>query len=331
MMISLLKKSKFILLLAAVASPNIAFALTCKEAATKSAVIREPLGTSLAVAADAPDGTIIWESPPHEVEVSCSDEAGVGVETVYFYMNPAYVSVGNGIRVGIRYNGVPVSENSGKVSTGYTSYEGCTYLSCSGSSEKGKFTLKFTVFIEKYGPTPSSGQATSRSEYRVFQLDGAGGLNGVPNSNLNYIVTGINGIRFVPCSPKLTITPSVINFPRALSSAAIQGNVASTANFTLGLARSCDTPYTVNARFASTSGGGSIINNLLIPANNSSVGISLFRVETAEKIPFNTWFKLAELTGGASSTSEFRADVIWRDSPKIGPFEAAVVVDLFYK
>jgi len=326
---SLLKKSKFILLLAAAASPTTAFALSCKEDITESAVIRESLGTALAVAADAPDGTIIWESPPHTIKVKCADDRELGSETVYFYMNPLNTTIGNGIRAGIRYYGLAITANSGKVSTGYSSHEGCDWANCIGWN-KARFTLTFTVFIEKYGPTPPSGQATSLPEYRVFQLDGANGLNTIPDSNLNYIVTGINKIRFVPCSPKLTITPSIINFPGALSSTAIQGDVASTANFTLGLARSCDTPYTVNARFASTSGGGSIINNLLVPANNSSIGISLSRVETAEKIPFNTWFKLADLTG-ASSTSEFRADVIWRESPKIGPFEAAVVVDLFYK
>jgi hypothetical protein len=327
---SLLKNSKFIFLLAAVASPTTAFALSCKEDITESTAIRESLGTALAVAADAPDGTIIWESPPHTIKVRCADDREVGSETVYFHMNPLNTTIGNGIRAGIRYLGEAITANSGKVSTRHSSHEGCDWANCTGWN-KARFTLTFTVFIEKYGPTPPSGQATSMSEYRVFQLDGANGLNPVTGSNLNYIVTGINNIRFVPCSPKLTITPSTINFPRALSSTAIQGDVASTANFTLGLARSCDTPYTVNARFASTSGGGSIINNLLVPANNSSVGISLFRVETAEKIPFNTWFKLADLTGGASSTSEFRADVIWREPPKIGPFEAAVVVDLFYK
>ncbi|TPN73986.1 hypothetical protein FJ988_30610, partial [Mesorhizobium sp. CU3] len=86
---------------------------------------------------------------------------------------------------------------------------------------------------------------------------------------LNYIVTGVNDIRFVPCAPELTITPSVVNFPTPSRKAQI-GEVASTATFNLSLRKACDTPYTVDARFATTPGGGSLINGLLVPDNNSS-------------------------------------------------------------
>lgn len=318
------------LLLAASASPATSFALSCKEDGTNSAISKDSLGTALAVPADAPDGTIIWESPLHTIKVICADDYERGEETVYFHMNPANVSIGDGIRVGIRYKNSAITSSSGKVSTGFSSHTGCNWANCTGW-DKAKFTLTFSIFIEKYGPTPPSGQASSRPEYRVFQLDGVGGLNPKPNSNLNYVVTGINNIRFIPCSPELTITPSIVNFRRALSSTAGVGKIASSANFSLGLSRSCDTPYTVNARFASTAGGGSVINNLLVPPNNSSVGISLARSETNENVPFDTWFKLTDLTGRDQSKNDFKADLIWREPPKPGTFEASVIVDLFYK
>ncbi len=88
-------------------------------------------------------------------------------------------------------------------------------------------------------------------------MDGKGGLNDKPNTNLNYVVTGMNNIRFIPCSPELTILPSVFNFRRAL-------------------ARTCNTPYTVSARFTPITGSASVIDKL--PA------------------PFDSWFKLADLS-----------------------------------
>ncbi|MGE8098571.1 fimbrial protein [Pseudomonas fluorescens] len=324
------KKLLLTSLLAFAASPATSFALSCKEDETESASIKEALGTALAVPADAPDGTIIWESASKSINVICADDYERGPEEIYFHINPANVSIGNGIRIGIRYNSAPITQSNGKVSTDISSHLGCNWANCTGWN-KAKFPLSFSVFIEKYGPTPSSGQASTLTEYRVFQLDGAGDLNPKPNTNLNYVVTGINNIRFVPCTPELTITPSVVNFRRALSGTAQIGQVASTANFSLSLLRSCDTPYTVNARFATTPGGGSVISNLLVPPNNSSVGISLVRQETNEKIPFNTWFKLAALTEAGQIRNDFRADLIWRTAPVPGTFEAAVIVDMFYK
>ena len=325
-----LKTLAMTLLLGASACPATSFALSCKEADTNSAVSKDSLGTALAIPADAPDGTIIWESPLHTVKVICADDFEQGNQEVYFYLNPGDVNIGNGIRIGIKYNKKTITSSSKKISTGYSSHHGCKWADCTGW-DKAEFSITFSVFIEKYGPTPTSGQANSLPDYRVFQLDGSYVLNPKPNSNLNYVITGVNNIRFIPCSPDLKITPSIVNFRRALSSTASIGNIASSANFRLGLSSSCDTPYTVNARFASTPGGGTIINNLLVPANNSSVGISLSRAATNEKVPFDKWFKLADLTGRDLNSTDFKADLIWREPPKAGSFDASVIVDLFYK
>ncbi len=316
------------LLWACAVLPATSHALACREDGTDSIITQEALGTALAVAADAPNGSIIWESGPRSTNVICRDDYNYGNELVYFYVNPANVSIGKGIRVGIRYNNQPITQSTGKVSTGFYSHRGCT-ANCTGW-QYARFTLNFSVFIEKYDPTPPSGQASTLSAYRVFQLDGVLGLNSRPNSNFNYVVTGMNGIRFVPCTPELTISPSTVSFPTPSRKASI-GEVASSANFSLGLNKGCDTPYTVSARFATTPGGGSVSNGLLVPDNNSSVGISLSRVESQQQLPFNTWFTLQELMGRGTSLDEFRADVKWRTLPIPGAFDAAVVVDMYYK
>lgn len=310
-------------------SPAPAFALTCKNQSDGSAVIRESLNTELAIPADAPDGTIIWESEEYTANVKCMDEWNSSTaENIYLYTNPAKVNIGSGIRIGMRYKGASYTQSNTKVETGYNAWYGCTSIwSCSGWW--AKFPLKFTIFIEKFGPTPSSGKAIQLNEYRVFQLDGKNGLNNKPDSNVNYIISGLGNIRFIPCSPELTIIPSVINFRRALSSTAVTGQVASSANFKLDLLKTCDTPYTVNARFRPVT--GSVINNLLVPSNNNSVGISLVREENNFPVPYNSWFKLASLTGSGQSRIDFRADLIWRGKPIMGEFKAEAQIDMYYQ
>lgn len=319
------------LLLIAAACPSTSYALSCKLDPSKTAVFKEALGTTLAVPADAPDGTIIWESTERALPVICADDYEMGLdETVYFYINPAKVSVGQGIRVGIRYRSQVITQASGTISTGYSSFYGCNWANCTGW-DKARFTLNFSVFIEKFGKTPANGQASTASEYRVFQLDGKGGLNPKPDSNLNYVITGMNNIRFVPCSPELTITPSVVNFRRALTSSAQVGQVASSANFSLDLIRNCDTPYAVNARFTPVAGTASVIDKLLVPTQNTSVGIALTRQDSNQPVPFGDWFKLSELTTPGLIRNEFRADLIWRAPATAGAFEASALVELFFK
>ncbi|WP_123361602.1 fimbrial protein [Pseudomonas chlororaphis] len=308
--------------------PLKSFALSCLADGSNSASINETLGTDLAIQADAPDGTIIWESEAKSVPVVCTANKGAGKEDIYFYINPANTSVGQGIRVGIRYNGeAMIRQTTGRWNTGHNSQEGCTLSDCSGW--RAKFTLNFSVFIEKYGSTPTTGQATTLKSYRVFQLDGVGGLNKVPDSNLNYILTGIDRIRFVPCSPKLTVTPNTVDFGRLSSNGGQSGQQIITSRFSLNLKRDCTTPYTVNARF--TPKTGSVLDGLLVPANNSSVGISLLREENNEKLAYNSWFKLTDMTGASPIKVDLLAQLFWRAKPVLGPFSAAVIIDLFYK
>lgn len=328
---TLIRKHLLGLLLVAASCPATSYALSCKLDPSMEAVFKEALGTALAVPADAPDGTLIWESAPHSVPVICADDYETGIkEDVYFYVNPAKANIGQGIRVGIRYNSQTITQNSGAVATGYNSLYGCTWANCTGW-DKARFTLTFTVFVEKHGETPSDGQASTLNEYRVFQLDGKGGLNLKPNSNLNYVITGMNNIRFVPCSPELTVSPSVVNFGRALTSSAQVGQVARSANFSLDLVRTCDTPYAVSARFTPVSGSASVMDKLLVPASNSSVGIALTQLANNQSVPFNSWFKLADLTIPGLIRNEFRADLMWRSAPIAGPFEATALIDLYYQ
>ncbi|CAJ0785583.1 hypothetical protein LMG19083_01319 [Ralstonia psammae] len=307
--------------------PATSFAVSC-WAANSNAIITEALGTELAVPADAPDGTIIWESKPRIVNVLCADDQAWGAETIYFYLNPLNVDVGTGIRVGIRYQGTTITQSSGKVSTGHHSHEGCTWLDCHGWN-RARFSLMFSVFVEKYGPTPASGQATTRTTYNVFQLDGVWKLNIPATNNLNYVLTGLDKVRFVPCSPQLTVTPGTVDFGEVYGLRATVGSVAASKSVNLNLQRACTTPYTVNARFTPTA--GTVVNGLLVPQKNDSVGISILRSGTQEKLAFNDWFKLTDMSGSTPASINLDAQLVWRKQPVVGPFNGAVAVELYYK
>jgi hypothetical protein len=321
-----LKKTLNALLILATIGPATSYALSCK-AKNESVTITSALVAALAIPADAPDGTIIWESDVLTADIRCKDDVGIGrAEQIYLWNDPAkQLSIGKGVRLGIRYANNTYREPS-RIDTGKNSWDGCNWANCMGW--EATFPLQFSVFVEKFGSVPESGQASTLSQYRVFQVDGERGLN-TPDKSLNYIVTGLTNIRFIPCSANLTITPSVVNFPSAFSGTAENGKVASTGKFTLGLNKNCDTPYTIDTRFTPVS--GSVISELLVPPNNSSIGIKLSRVDNNAVIPFSKWFKLAVLDRSEPESIDFRADLIWRAPPIAGAFEAAVIVDMMYK
>lgn len=321
------------LLLAAAASPAISYAMSCKLDPDNAIIFKEALGAALALPADIPDGTVIWESKQGSWAVVCEDDQKTATrEPINIYINPANMNIGQGVRVGIRYKSQTYTQASGSISTGVNLYDGCSWIwvTCK-DNYKTRLTLNFQVFIEKFGNIPANGQPTTATEYRVFQLDGKEGLNSEPNKNLNYFITGVNNIKFIPCLPELNITPSTINFHPVLASSAKIGEVADSANFRIDLLKNCRTPYTINAQFTPVAGTGSVIDKMLVPNQNTSVGIAITRQDTNQQIPFGSWFKLTELTTAGLIRTEFRADLIWRAPSVPGAFEASALIDLSFK
>lgn len=300
-------------------SPATSYALYCYDQSNNSLEILNDIGANFAIPADVPDGTIIWESDEMTAKVECfNDQENWVKEKIWIWTDPAKLgSIGQGVRIGIRFKDT-LYRTASRIFTGE---ESCNWYRC-----RKQFNLMFSVFIEKFGSVPSDGKASTLQKYRVFQVDGE---NAIAPRGLNYVITGLTNLRFIPCSPDLTITPSVVAFSRAYAGAAENGKVASSSKFTLGLNKNCDTPFTVDAKF--TPASGSIIAGLLVPPNNSSVGIRLSRVDNKVPVNFSEWFKLADMDRRQPESIDFNADLIWRASPVMGPFEASVVVDMMYK
>lgn len=314
-------------LLLGLLSPASAFALTCSVQGSGAAVVSADLGSTVAIPASAPNGSIIWRSEPIQLAVDCSrDSLSSAPEDVFLYLNPAHQVIGQGIRAGLSFEGVDHRQTSGRIATGRSIPVCLDALACAPAS----FNLSFSVFIEKFGPTPPSGIASHLQDYRLFQLDGGSGLGAVGDS-LNYMINNLAGLRFVACDAELQIIPETVDFGRIAIQNVVVGQVIERRPFALHTSRTCDTAFSLDARLKPVS--GTLAGELLIPNGNDGVGIRIVRSGGAVVIPYNRSFHLAELLGDTrAAMAQFEAELLWNsDRPKAGPFSAEVVVDLFYK
>ncbi len=314
------------LLLLGLLSPASCFALTCTVQGNGARIASADLGSTVAIPASAPNGTVVWRSEPINLAVDCGRAGLPGPqEEVYIYLNPAHQVIGEGIRVGLSHDGIDHRQSSGRITIGRSVPACVDAQSCSSLS----FNLGFSVFIEKFGPTPPSGVASRLQDYRLFQLDGGSGPGNAGDS-LNYVINNLGGLRFVACDAQLQVIPDTVDFGRIAIQNVVVGQVAERRAFALHTSRTCDSAFSLDARLKPVS--GSLVGELLIPNGNDGVGIRIVRAG-GEVIPYNRSFHLAELLGDTQvAMTQFDAELLWNsDRPKAGPFSAGVVVDLFYK
>lgn len=318
----------WLILLGSLLLPTTAMAMTCKTQGSGEAVIHADLGSSVAIPATLPDGSVVWRSERLSIAVECAKEEVGGPEEVFLYLNPENVEIGQGIRAGLTLNGVDYLQPNGRIPTQQVAPAcGDAAAGCPGVA----FDLPFSVFIQKFGATPPSGVASELLNYRVFQVDGANGMNPVPDNNLNYLINNLSGLRFVACDAELRVMPETVEFGDVAIRNVRVGNVATFQRFALATSRTCDSPFSLNARFTPVS--GILSGDVLVPVNNDSIGIRIINARSNEPVPFNQPFHLNDLLGeNYSSTADFNAQLLWqKDAPQAGPFSAEVLVDLFYK
>lgn len=316
------------LLLMTLALPTTAMAMTCTTQGAGDTEIRADLSSTVAIPATLPDGTAVWRSERLNVAVECFKDAAGAAEDVFLYLNPANVQIGQGIRAGLTLNGVDYLQTSGRVPTQQTA-PACT--DAASGCPKVTFNLPFSVFIQKYGPTPPSGVASDVHDYRMFQIDGRDGPDQAADSNLNYVINNLDGLRFVACDAELRVMPETVDFGEVSIQNVRVGEVATFQRFALATSRICDSPFSLNARLTPLS--GTLSGDVLVPINNTGVGIRIVNARSNSPVPFNQPFHLSDLLGdNYSVTADFNAELVWQTpSPQPGPFSAEVLVDLFYK
>ncbi|MCD5993928.1 fimbrial protein [Pseudomonas sp. CDFA 602] len=312
-------------------APSSAFALVCTPYDSGETAIHGDLGSTVAIPVSLPNGDIVWRSEPLSIEVECArDDQPSAQEEVFIHLNPDDLVIGQGIRAGLTLNGIDYLQDSGRISTGALLTPCLENDATVERCPTTRFSLAFSVFIQKFGATPPSGVASHLLDYRFFELGGAG-LDRKPGRNLSYVINNLTGLRFVACDAELQVLPETVEFgDQAIQQAAV-GKVFAARPFSLLTSRSCDSPFSINARFRPVT--GSVSGDLLIPANNDSLGIRIVSMVNGKTLRYNEPFHLADLLGAThTARADFNAELLWNSSrPRTGPFNAEVMVDLFYK
>ncbi|RRV08308.1 fimbrial protein [Pseudomonas sp. v388] len=319
------------ILLLSLLGPATGHALVCKTQGSGQTAIRDDLSSSVAIPASVPNGEVVWRSERLNVQVECAKDGQQALqEEIFIYLNPDNLQLGQGIRAGVTLNGVDHVQSSGRLAIGQflpACHEGDSNI---GACPRATFNLAFSVFIQKFGATPPSGVASDLMDYPVFQLAGSQGPEPIGGRGLSYVLNNLNGLRFVACDAELQVVPETLEFGAIGIQQVAVGKVFARQPFSLVTRRSCDSPFSLNARFRPVT--GTLSGNLLVPGLNPSLGIQIVSAR-GSLLRYNEPFHLAQLTGNDQSASvDFNAELVWtHNKPMAGPFEAEVMVDLFYK
>jgi hypothetical protein len=319
----------FVLL--ALLGPATGQAMVCEAQGSGNTIIRDDLSSTVAIPASVPHGEIVWRSERLNVQVVCVKDGQQAVqEEIFVYINPDNLQIGQGIRAGLTLNGVDYLQHSGRISTGQflpVCHEGDDNI---GACPKTSFNLDFSVFIQKFGETPPSGVASDLLDYQAFQLAGTDGPEPIAGRGLSYVLNNLTGLRFVACDAELQVVPETVEFGSIGIQQVTVGKVFARQPFSLITNRTCDSPFSLNARWRPVT--GTLSGNLLVPTMNQSLGIQIVSAR-GRVMRYNEPFHLADLLGSDQSASiSFNAELVWHNrNPTAGPFEAEVMVDLFYK
>ncbi|KAB0633272.1 fimbrial protein [Burkholderia stagnalis] len=309
-----------------------AWALRCLTGSGADS-LTEPIGGVASYPTDAPDGYVIWVSPPRTTTGYCyKDYGGAALkyaERVYFYANPdSQVPAAWGLEIGIRYGGRDYfglgSGPSARVETD-TVVRACSQWDFDrGRCQNAPLSITYQVVVRKKGrwvQPPSD-------IYAVFQFDGEGGLNAF-RSSFRYRLSGLSRLKPTPCLVDVLVTPEpgIVNFGQVQMSGNGFLPAVPRKRFSLSLTKQCSIPIRVDGYFEATK--GTVQNGLLVPAQDSNFGIGL-EDSQGKAIDFNKQFTLTQFPANvANQTVMLDAVLKSFGPPKIGPFNASATIRIF--
>lgn len=333
-----------LLILSAALFSTSSYALTCKrtnggDPLNQTITLDHQINVSTANLAPK---TVLWRSQTFTSTFKCSDTNNFPEgENAYLWWDPSsqMSSIDKSLEVGVTYMGMdnkPAPNANSKIGPG-TVCNGRPGR-CTPPALPQTITISYSIYIKATGnPPPSTGIITDNGPYALFQVDGVGGLNNQPNSNFRAYVSGLGNIRFISCSPKITVSANngeTVNFGAIPARNAVVGKIEKQVPFSIradltGQGQDCE-KQTLIANFSTTYPTQD--NQVILPEQNSGFGILLSRADSP-----NTWIHMNTPTelgyvNGSVVESNFLASLKWLSAtPKVGKFNASANIDVTFK
>lgn len=300
-------------------------ALSCVNSADNSTSFNEAITTNIPVPQNVADGTIIWRSELRTMLLKCYLTYPGGAEYVTAYFNPGRVTLPTGLSLGVVFNGVDINSSNSSATKGISI--GTQIPACSGSCQDYplRFNVNYYVYVKKIG----SGAAGPYpiTNFSVFQLDGAGGMNDVPNSNFVYKLTNVNNIVFVGCYATAAVSPNPVKFDNIMGRSPVVGRLAKESPFTITVSKTCNDPLNVSATYTSTL---PLINADELNVNNG-LSLKIKNVTSGNYISYNVPQALVNISTSNTAAVPFLAQLVWnKNTSVIGTFTPAVTFTLIY-
>lgn len=328
------------------------FALACKEYGTGKIAQTITLDKAIEVStANLKAGTVLWRSPVFNSTFKCEDINNYpNGEDAFLYWDPLsqMQSIDPSIEVGVTYNSIDIKPAQGtKTNVGrgtacnfgyYWNRWGNLVSGCMSPASPQTVRVSYSVYIKATGRSaPASGKIMNTGEYTIFQVDGELGLNSTPNSNFRAAVAGLGNIRFISCSPQISVvgnSGSLVDFGSIPRSAAQAGTTQKQIPFSVvanltGAGQDCQ-GKTLAASFSTTYPTSG--TDIILPTSDSGFGISVSTANAPTSfIPLNTSVELGYVNGSVVQNN-FLASLRWlSNSPKTGTFNASANVDVTFK
>ncbi|CNG96585.1 fimbrial protein [Yersinia aldovae] len=302
-------------------------ALTCVLSTTSASSFTESIANSIAIPQSVPDGTIVWRSELRVLPVKCYMTGAFSAEAVKAYYNPASIAMPTGITLGANINGVNVDAATSSSTNGVAI--GITVPTCSNSagcpSTGTTFNASYYIYAKKSGSRPSG--TYPLASFKVFQLDGSGGMNNVAGSNLVYSASNLGNIRFITCNATASVSPNLVNFGSIVANKPVIGNVVKERNFTITVSKTCSDPVKVSTTYSSLR---SIINGNEVDLGKG-LSLQIKNLNTGNYIIYNNVESIADLSSMNSVTVPFLAQLKWNKNTAVkGSINSAVTFTFSY-
>lgn len=296
-------------------------ALDCVEASTGLVDMPAiPIGP-LAIPSNTPPGTKVWESNDISMTAYCDNVIGSIIDVVHFYFNPKSQSIGDGLLLGVTYNGQDLEQDQHRANTNSTPIK---------RGESVTFPVTFRLYIKVNGLPPAGGYYQGANEFVVFQLDGSFGLNKTPSAkNVKYSLSGLQGIRFLACGSDITVYPEsqIINFATIHKKTLTEGGSVNLPFAIKATKQGCLDNFSLQAEFSTAN---PLVGDSAIDLQNGAK-LTLYN-DSQQAIRFNYYDDFAELNNTNEVKKDFMATVSAIPGREIllGQFDADVIVKVNY-